>query len=100
MEMHFGDWELQPWDAIAPEVLTPWMQDFVNVAVPNGESFIALHHRVLDFMKTELQANNTSPIVIVTHAGVIRSMLCQMTNLPLKDAFTNKVEFGQVIKLC
>ena len=99
MEMHFGDWELKPWDAIPPEEINPWMADFVNIAVPNGESFVQLHQRVTDFILTELQHDNTKPIVIITHAGVIRSMLCKMSNLPLKDAFTNKVDFGQVIKL-
>ena len=99
MEMHFGDWELQNWDTIAPEALHPWMNDFVNVPVPNGESFTALHQRVTDFMLDELQTSNTRPIVIVTHAGVIRSILCKVSDLPLKEAFTNKVDFGQVIKL-
>lgn len=99
MEMHFGDWELQEWNLIAPEELNPWMEDFVNIAVPNGESFADLHARVLDFMETELQNHSSRPIVIVTHAGVIRSLLCQMTNLPLKDAFVNKVDFGQVIRV-
>ncbi|TGD56691.1 alpha-ribazole phosphatase [Flavobacterium humi] len=98
MEMHFGDWELQKWDLIAPEELNPWMEDFVNVPVPNGESFVDLHARVLDFIETELQ-NRSQPIVIVTHAGVIRSLLCKITNLPLAEAFTNKVDFGQVIRV-
>ena len=99
MEMHFGDWELQSWDNIAPEEINPWMADFVNIAVPNGESFLQLHQRVTHFMQTELQQKNTKPIVIITHAGVIRSILCKLTNLPLQDAFTNKVDFGQVLKL-
>jgi alpha-ribazole phosphatase len=99
MEMHFGDWELKPWDAIPPDEINPWMADFVNIAVPNGESFLQLHQRVTHFMVTELQHLNSKPIVIITHAGVIRSMLCKITNLPLQDAFTNKVDFGQVIKL-
>ncbi len=99
MEMHFGDWELKNWDAISPEEINPWMNDFVNVSIPNGESFTVLFNRVVDFMQTELQANSTKPVVIVTHAGVIRSILCKISNLPLKDAFTNKVDFGQVIKI-
>lgn len=98
MEMHFGDWELKSWDAIAPEEINPWMRDFVNIGVPNGESFEDLYQRVTDFMQTQLQ-DHSQPVVIVTHAGVIRSMLCKITNLPLKEAFTNKVDFGQVIKL-
>lgn len=99
MEMNFGDWEMKNWDAISLEEMNPWMMDFVNVTVPNGESFTKLYERVADFMQTTFQVENSKPLVIVTHAGVIRSMLCKISDLPLKEAFTNKVDFGQVIKI-
>lgn len=99
MEMNFGDWEMKKWDAIPPDDFAPWMNDFVNVAVPNGESFVDLYHRVDDFLENELQNPHNMPIVIVAHAGVIRSILCKITNLPLKDAFQNQVNFGAVIKI-
>ena len=100
MEMNFGEWELQNWDAISPEAINPWMNDFVNIKVPEGESFVELYTRVVDFMTIELQQSNPSkPIVLITHAGVIRSILCQISGLPLKDAFQNKVDFGSVIKI-
>lgn len=99
MEMNFGDWEMKKWDAIPEVDFTPWMTDFVNVAVPNGESFVDLHHRVTDFWIHIIAKNHSKSVVIVTHAGVIRSILCTISNLPLKDAFTNKVDFGDVLKL-
>ncbi|KDN56208.1 alpha-ribazole phosphatase [Flavobacterium seoulense] len=99
MEMNFGDWEMKKWDEIPEVDFTPWMTDFVNVAVPNGESFITLHHRVIDFLATLASANHSKKIVIVTHAGVIRSILCHQSGLSLKEAFQNKVDFGDVIKI-
>ncbi len=97
MEMNFGSWELQNWDNIPSEEIDPWMKDFVNVNVPSGESFVELYNRVLSFI--EEKKEDTSSLVIVTHAGVIRSFLCKQMNLDLKDAFSNKVDFGQVIKI-
>ena len=91
MEMNFGDWELKSWDAIPQEVLDPWMEDFVNVRVPNGESFVDLHDRVLDFLENEITKETEKPVIIVAHAGVIRSILCKINNLPLKDAFQIKL---------
>lgn len=99
MEMNFGDWEMKNWDAIAPEELNPWMTDFVTVRVPNGESFIDLHDRVNNFLEKELQNFTSKPVIIVAHAGVIRSILCKISNLPLKEAFNDKVDFGAVIKV-
>jgi alpha-ribazole phosphatase len=99
MEMNFGDWEMQKWNDILPEQLNPWMEDFVNVPALNGESFVALHQRTGDFL-SDLNSNKShKPIIIVCHAGTIRSMLCHHSSLPLKDAFQNKVDFGEVIKI-
>jgi alpha-ribazole phosphatase len=98
MEMDFGRWELKSWDEIPKEEMDPWMNDFVNVKVPEGESFEIMNDRVLSFIDEKL-IDDSEPIVIVTHAGVIRSFLCKQMNLPLKEAFSNKVEFGQVIKI-
>jgi alpha-ribazole phosphatase len=99
MEMNFGDWEMKAWDAIPPGEINPWMNDFVNVKVSNGESFTELYARVVDFLVTKLQSDQSAPVVLVTHAGVIRSILCNTSNLPLKDAFQNKVDFGEVIRI-
>lgn len=99
MEMNFGDWEMKNWNDISPEELNPWMEDFVNIKVSNGESFVELHQRVGDFLSDQISKKTTDPIIIVAHAGVIRSILCHHTSLLLKDAFNNKVDFGQVIKI-
>lgn len=99
MEMNFGDWEMKNWNEIPPEELNPWMEDFVNIRVPNGESFVDLHERVSDFMENEILSKTSQKVIIVAHAGVVRSILCLLNSLPLKDAFQNKVDFGQVIKI-
>ncbi len=99
MEMNFGDWEMKNWNDILPEQLNPWMEDFVNIPASNGESFVKLHKRIGDFLSNLASKENNKPIIVVCHAGTIRSILCHHTNLPLKDAFQNKVDFGEVIKI-
>ncbi|MDX6182489.1 alpha-ribazole phosphatase [Flavobacterium sp. Fl-77] len=99
MEMNFGNWELKNWNEIPPEQLNPWMEDFVNIPAYNGESFTDLHQRIGEFLSEQLSKKTNKPLVIVTHAGAIRSFLCHHTSLHLKDAFQNKVDFGQVIKI-
>lgn len=99
MEMNFGDWELKSWDDIPQEVLNPWMTDFVNVRVPNGESFIDLNERVMDFLQNEVSKTTDKPLIIVSHAGVIRSILCKTDNLPLQEAFKSKLDFGAVVRI-
>lgn len=98
-EMNFGNWELKNWNDILPEQLNPWMEDFVNIPASNGESFIELHKRVGEFLSSQISKEINKPVIIISHAGVIRSMICHQSLLPLKEAFTNKVDFGQVIKI-
>lgn len=98
MEMNFGNWELKNWDEIPTEEINPWMKNFVQVQVPNGESFQELYARILDFIQ-DLKVTSHSKIAIVTHAGVIRSFLCYEQQLPLQNAFSNNVHYGEVIKI-
>lgn len=99
MEMDFGDWELKSWDAIPREVLDPWMEDFVTVNVPNGESFVDLDNRVREFLDNDISRTPNKPIIIVAHSGVIRSILCKINNLPLQEAFKTQLDYGVVIKV-
>ncbi|KRD07267.1 alpha-ribazole phosphatase [Flavobacterium sp. Root901] len=98
-EMNFGDWEMKNWNEIPPGELNLWMEDFVNIQVSNGESFVELHDRVGRFLSEHISEKVKEPIIIVTHAGVIRSILCHQSKLPLKEAFQNKIDFGEVIKI-
>lgn len=99
MEMDFGDWELKSWDAIPRKVLDPWMEDFVTVNVPNGESFVDLDYRVREFLDNAISKTFIKPIIIVAHSGVIRSILCKINNFPLQDAFKTQLDYGVVIKV-
>ncbi len=95
-ELNFGDWELQPWDAIHSESLDPWMKDFVNVKVPNGESYIMLQQRILSFYNA-LDLISQEKIVIITHAGPMRALLSNIRQIDLKDSFAIKIAYGEVI---
>ena len=98
LEMNFGDWELKKWDDIPSKELTPWMGDFVNIRIPNGESFIDLDKRVQHFLN-ELIKKKLPKSIIVCHSGVIRSILAKFTETKLKDSFAIKINYGHISKL-
>lgn len=98
MELDFGDWELKNWNEIPSEEMTPWMKDFVNVKVPNGESYTELSERSISFFDALIAQKNSTSIVIC-HAGVMRSILAKFTNTELKDSFDIKISYGQVSKI-
>jgi alpha-ribazole phosphatase len=97
-EMHFGEWERQPWDQIPADPLNVWMNDFVNVRVPGGESYMDLYERtipVLNYIKGKGQ-----PAAIFSHSGNIRSILSYINQVALKESFSQfKIEYGGVWKI-
>jgi alpha-ribazole phosphatase len=97
-EMHFGDWEMQPWSAIEESALTAWMNDFVNVAAPAGESFQMLYDRSIAAMEEhEAQfGGETGGLVVIAHAGIIRAILAHALELPLRKAFSLELGYGSI----
>lgn len=97
-ELNFGDWELQKWDNIDKSELNIWMNDFVNITVTNGESYVDLHKRTVTFIE-ELKLLHKEHVVIVTHAGVIRSLWAYVNHISLENSFDLKLNYGHIIKL-
>ena len=97
-ELDFGGWENKRWTDINQADLDKWMNDFVNEAAPNGESFIQLHQRAGEFIRG-LSNSGHSCVLIITHAGIVRSMISHLYDFALKDAFSIKCEYGSVIKV-
>lgn len=98
MELNCGQWELLPWNDIPKDEIQPWMDDFVNVPVPQGESYVDLHNRVVNRFNEIVSKQESA--VIVAHGGVLRSILSHITSTPLKesfDAFT--LHYGCVVKI-
>lgn len=96
VELNFGKWELMAWDDISMVELQPWMDDFVNVTVPDGESFTDLLLRVGQFVKSLSEINGGYPILIITHAGVIRSFYAHLKEYHLSSVFEIDVPYGSV----
>lgn len=71
-EMNFGQWELQPWNAIPLAAFDVWMADFAHHRFGGVESTQQMIERVADALD-DLRASAVGEVVWVTHAGVIRA---------------------------
>lgn len=98
-EINCGHWELQQWDAIPAADLQPWMADFVNVCIPGGENYVQLYNRVTAFFDT-LQQYPPQPVALVSHGGVLRSILAYITQTSLQDSFKAfSIHYGCVVHI-
>jgi len=98
-ELHFGDWEMQAWDSIPRDVFDTWAQDYANRAPPNGESFSELHVRSKSFIEDVSNHSRGKEIAVITHGGVIRAMLAEVLNMPLKGLFRMVIDHASVTRI-
>lgn len=98
MEIHCGDWEMRMWDTIDQGELEPWMNDFVNRCFPGGESYVQLFERTNRRFEAIRERGQVS--AIVSHGGVMRSILSGLTGTALKDSFkVFGLHYGAVVRL-
>lgn len=98
MEINFGDWEGNPWDNVERAIMDRWAKDFIELRPPNGESFRELIERTESFIEDVIKAEHNK-IAIVTHSGIIRSLLIKYLNIPPRNIFNLHLNYGCIVKL-
>jgi alpha-ribazole phosphatase len=96
-EINCGDWELMRWSDINPVDLDHWMKNYEQVRYPGGENLVEFRMRVLESWQTIMNVD-ASPVVIVTHAGVMRIILAQTSGLKIMEVDKYfDLSFGSVV---
>lgn len=96
-ELNFGDWELTSWDSIFESAAgKAWFADYANISCPNGESFAEQIERARAFL-SDLENRSFASVLVVTHAGIIRAMMCLLQDKTPEEAFRIPVENGQIM---
>ncbi|MFA5330589.1 MAG: alpha-ribazole phosphatase [Prolixibacteraceae bacterium] len=97
VELNFGDWEMQQWETIfnSPEGKA-WFANYTLASCPNGESFADLISRVNIFLD-QMETTEDHQIIMVTHAGVIRTLMCLLQHKTPEEAFHTPLKFGEIL---
>ena len=94
IEMDFGRWEGQRWDAIARHELDEWAADIEGASPHGGERVADLAARSREALREAAQGAN--PALVVTHAGVIKAALAQSRG---SAGWREELRFGQWLRL-
>jgi alpha-ribazole phosphatase len=90
-EIHLGRWDGQSFETIQSRDPAAFLERGDRIAdyrPPGGESFRDLQARVWPVFKKIVQPSSGGPTLIVTHAGVIRVLLCRILGMPLENLFS------------
>ena len=86
-EIDFGLWEGMDFSQIErddPAGVRHWIDDPAGFCFPEGECRADFIHRVERF-KTQLQKLDYDKVLVITHGGVIRHLICSYLGLPSKN---------------
>ena len=95
-EISLGEWEGLRFDAVRaadPHEFQRRGEQIATHCPPGGESFNDLQHRVWPVF-AKLSSGAHRAILLVTHAGVIRVLLCRLLGMPLKNLFRIGPAYG------
>lgn len=103
-ETNFGIFTGKTYEDICieyPKESLDWFNDYINYRIPGGESLIDMYERIEDFIR-----DLKSDTLIVTHEGVIRSILAWVFNeteyfykFKIQNASISQVIIGEDYKI-
>jgi alpha-ribazole phosphatase len=102
-EINFGQWEGITWKEIERRdgaYSRRWLAEYPRLPAPDGESFPEFERRVLDevkFLSLEAAAADCR-IAVVTHAGVLRTVLCALHGCSEDNAWEQTKSYCSIVR--
>lgn len=85
-EINFGQWEGKTYQEIIEnhqELMESWIKDPFNIRIPDGETMKEMQERVVGCLEDIVARHPKDTIVVVTHAGPIWTIICNILEVPL-----------------
>jgi alpha-ribazole phosphatase len=98
-EMNFGIFEGLSYQEIMSKysrIYRKWLRSPQEIVIPEGESLIALTSRVRDILVEILSNNQGRTVAVVTHAGPISIILCDILKVSLDLIWQIKLEHAAI----
>jgi broad specificity phosphatase PhoE len=98
-ELDFGDREGQKWSDIragSPELTGQLLAADPSFTAPGGESYSSYSTRIPQIIQEEDLRDLSGTIAVVTHDGVVRSLIARILNWPASTLSSTTVFVGSV----
>lgn len=92
-EINFGEWEGLTYNSINtgwPNIISGLYSHPDEIAIPGGESFRNLKKRAVQGIEQLVKKHPDETIVVVSHGGTIRTVLCAALNIHLNYVWNIK----------
>lgn len=97
-EIDFGEWEGMTFDQIRkryPKLAQEYLANPLNTQIPGAESLLKFRNRINKALE-KILAREKGAVVIVSHAGVNKIIICNLLKLPLSYFWQIKQDIGAI----
>ena len=94
-EVSFGLWEGKTADELLesePNNIKNYWNDPINTTPPQGENLVTFDKRIMLAWENMLKEFQGKHVLLISHAGVMRIILCRVLGMPLTELF--KLDVG------
>jgi len=97
-EIYFGAWEGLTYDEIATSFHEQrgFFTDPEHSAPPQGETLTEVLQRVIPALHEIMQRAHHGEIMLVSHGGVLRGLLCSLLGMPLRNQWQLRIDTGSL----
>jgi alpha-ribazole phosphatase len=101
-EINFGQWEGLTWKEITQRNSAHaqrWLADYPSLPAPGGERICDFERRVLVEVKSlAMRATGESVVAVVTHGGVLRTILCRLCGYSEAEAWERTKAYCSIFR--
>lgn len=101
-EMDFGEWEgrlLQEVWHSDPKMVSQFYDDPSSVTPPGGEPALIAQERIVEAWRTILEQYGGQHLLLICHAGVIRLLLSDLLNMPLRAIARLHIPYASISRI-
>lgn len=100
-EMHFGAWEGREYAHIraTDEQLRLWSEDPEQHTPPGGEPLAQVDRRVRAALERTLEVHSGERLLLISHGGVMRLLICQALGLPRRVLREIDVPYAHLVSV-
>lgn len=100
-EINFGEWEGHTWKEIEQQdqdYARRWVAEYPNLPARGGERFSEFELRVLNEVRFLSAQAGRCNIAVVTHAGVLRTVLCTLKGCSAEQAWEQTRSYCSIVR--
>lgn len=102
IEINMGIWENKSFDYIKlnyPEEYYNRGKSLSTFRIKNGETFKECYERSNHIFRELSEKNYDKNIAIICHSGIIKSIICSISNISLDEILSIKLDYGQIVHI-